>query len=135
MKKTTTKGVSKAKVALGIAAVTAAGIAAYYLSKPANRKKAKAWAASAKKEIEMQLHKLPAVTKVAYEAVVQNVAKKYSAMKDIDAKDIAMMVKEVKAHWPKISAQVKKAEGKAKAAAMKAKKAVKKAVAKKPAKK
>ncbi|OGD32619.1 hypothetical protein A3C91_02015 [Candidatus Azambacteria bacterium RIFCSPHIGHO2_02_FULL_52_12] len=102
-----------AKVGLGLAAAAAAATAAgayFFTGKKgaANRKKAKAWAVKAKKEVVKGIHALKKVDQKAYHAVVHGVMKGYDAVKDIDKKEVAALAGELKSHWKNIQKDVAK---------------------------
>ncbi len=126
MKKTTKTAV---KVGAGMAAVGAAAAAAgyyFYASKNAkvHRQIAAKWAGDLKKKTVAEVKMLKKATPKAFASVVDKAAKAYA---HVDAKEVKKAVKELKANWKHIQAEI----APVKAAA---KKAVKNIV-KKPAKK
>jgi hypothetical protein len=95
-------GPSKAVVA-GIMGLTAAAIGAYYLyghkDAEKNRAKVKGWMLKAKGEVLDELEKVQDVTESVYMAAVDAVAKRYNELKNIDAADLEIFIKEMKNHW------------------------------------
>lgn len=104
-------GKTVSKVGFGIAAVAAVAAAAgaYFFAgeKGAeNRKKAKAWAVKAKKEVVKGIHAMKKADRKAYHAVVEHVMKGYDAVKDIDKKEVAALAGELKSHWNNIQKDI-----------------------------
>lgn len=107
----------KVAVGVGLGLLAAAAVAGYLLSGKRgekNRKKIKAWAENAKKEIAAQLKKLKQVNKAAYNRVVDEVSRKYKAVKSVDPKELEAMVRDVKRHWQNIQQQVAREAAKTK---------------------
>jgi uncharacterized protein HemX len=94
----------------GLAAVAVAAAAgAYFLygkNGASNRKKIRGWTLKAKGEILDQVEKMKEVTEDKYQAVIDKVAQKYQAVKDIDPKEHEQMAKELKSHWKSIKTQL-----------------------------
>lgn len=88
------------KVGLGVAAVSAMALGAYYLygakDSAKNRKKVKAWMLKAKGEVLDQVEKAKELSLEAYNNAVETVAAKYKNMPGISPLDIAAFVKELK---------------------------------------
>jgi len=95
----------------GIATAVAVTAGAYFLygSKNANknRKKVKSWTLKAKGEILEKLENISEVNEEIYQKIVEGVSKKYQALKNINEKDIAEFVKELKGHWKNIAKELK----------------------------
>jgi hypothetical protein len=95
-------GGSRAVVA-GIMGLTAAAIGAYYLyghkDAKKNRARVKGWMLKAKGEVLDELEKAQDVTESVYIAAVDAVAKRYNELKNIDAADLEVFIKEMKDHW------------------------------------
>lgn len=100
MKKTTKKGLA---IGAGVAAIAAAAAGTYFLTSTKKgkqvSKKAVAWAGKAKKEVISEMKKLEAVNQKAYGQVVDEVTKKYKALKNVDVNDVMEFSKELKSHW------------------------------------
>ena len=134
-KKSSGAGTAVAGVAL--AAVAAAAAGAYFFGTKEgakNRKVIGAWAKKAKTEVLKEMKKGKIVSKKAYHDAVSQVIARYKNA-NIDSKEIAATVAELKQHWVAIERDVKKhatALSKTKAAkdVTKVKKAVKKVVKK-----
>ncbi|MSU54345.1 MAG: hypothetical protein EXS48_00695 [Candidatus Staskawiczbacteria bacterium] len=106
-------------IGAGLVAVAAAAAGAYFLygSKNAkqNRKQVKAWTLKAKGEVLEKLEKLKDINEDIYQKVVNEVSKKYQAVKSIDKKDVLEFAKELHSHWKSISKEIvafHKAKGK-----------------------
>src|SRR3989338_6365228 len=97
-------------VGTGLVAVVAAAAGAYFLygSKNAkqHRKQVKSWTLKAKGEVLEKLEKLKEVNEEIYHKVVNEVSKKYQAVKSIDKKDVEELVRELKSHWKSIAKEV-----------------------------
>ena len=95
---------------LGIAAAAAAAIAgAYFLygkSSPKSKRKVRSWALKAKGEILERLEDMEHITQKNYNQVVDEVARGYRGLKNVDRSELTEMVSELKAHWESISKQV-----------------------------
>lgn len=137
MKKSQKKAIA---IGAGVAALTAAAATgAYFLTGKKgvqNRKKIAQWANQAKKEVTTEFKKAEKMSRGAYDAAVDTVAKRYKNLKKLDASELAGLAKELKGHWDSIN------KGMSTSAAKRPRKAAKKAVrkaakkaAKKPAKK
>ena len=99
---------TKKKVATGVGlglATAAAATGAYLMTGKhgeQNRKKLKAWAMKAQKEVLRQAKKMEKMSRPAYEALVDKVTEGYADLKDVDKKDLVMMVRDLKKHWSHI---------------------------------
>jgi hypothetical protein len=97
-------------VALG-ATITAAIAGTYFLygSKNAskNRRKVKSWMLKARGEILERLENISEVNENIYRKIVKDVSEEYQALKNIDKKDIAEFVDELKGHWKNIAKELK----------------------------
>ena len=119
---------SGAKVAVGVgvglAAVAAAAAGAYFLygkNGAKNRKAVKSWMLKAKAEALEQLEKAKDMSEKSYHEIVDKVHKKYSAIKNIDPKEVKELVGELKGHWVEIKKHLDKASKTPKKAAPKKK--------------
>jgi hypothetical protein len=109
MKKTQKKAVA---IGAGVAALAAAAVGTYLLTGKQgakNRKKISSFAEKAKKEIAQELKKTEQVTKKVYDQTVDAVAKKYKAVKNIDAAEIVALTSELKSYWDDMSSTAKSA--------------------------
>lgn len=89
----------------GAAVAAGAAAAAYYLytkASPKTKKAVKGWVLKAKKEVGAELKKLPQMSEAAYTKAIETVAKRYHALKNVDAKDVEAFVQDLKRHWPMI---------------------------------
>jgi predicted RND superfamily exporter protein len=126
------KTAAKVGVGLGIGALAAAAAGAYYLygtkEGAKQRRKIKIWGLKAKAEVMEQLEKMEDVSEAQYRQVIETVAKRYKALKNIDPEEVEEMVKDLKKHWKNIKKHidaakiVKKAKAKVKKSAAKKKK-------------
>jgi hypothetical protein len=85
------------------AAATAAGV--YFLSGDRgakNRKAIKGWALKAKGEVLEKIENLKEVNEETYYKIIDSVAKRYEAMKNVDAEELGKMAAELKSHWKNI---------------------------------
>ena len=102
-------------IGVGVAAALAAAAAgAYFLygkDGAKNRKKIKSWMLKAKGEVLEKMEKLKEVNEEKYNEIVDAVAKKYLAVKEMDAKELALMVKELKSYWKEIHKAVSGKKG------------------------
>src|SRR5690606_37044353 len=89
--------------AIGVGAAIAAAAGAYFLygSKNAkqNRMKVKSWALKAKAEVMEKLEKAQNINEKTFSKIVDDVVKKYKALRNVDAKEIALLAMEMKSHW------------------------------------
>ncbi|MEM9337048.1 MAG: hypothetical protein AAGA35_04300 [Patescibacteria group bacterium] len=124
-------------VGLTAAAVTAAGAYFLYGSKNAarNRKAVKSWMLMAKAEVLESLEDAKEMTQEEYEALIESVAKTYTAVKSASKNDIAAFKKEMKLHWKEIEKTAKPVKKAATRVVKKAAGRVSKKVTKKTAKK
>jgi hypothetical protein len=104
MKNTTIKSIA---LGTGVAAA-AAGIYFLYGAKGAakNRRKIKAWTFKAKGEILEQFENLSEMSEEAYHKIIKEVSDRYQAAKNINKKDIAEFVSELKSYWKNISKEI-----------------------------
>ncbi len=119
-----------AGAALGVAALAAGAAGAFWLygakHSSKHRKLAKSYLLKARAEALEAVEKAKTIDKASYQAIVDKVVAKYSAVSGVTAEETAQLGKDLRAAWAHISAAVTP-KG--------AKKAVKKAPAKKPASK
>jgi hypothetical protein len=104
------KNESKAGLVAGIAAAAAAAAAgAYFLygkNGAKNRRAVKGWMLKAKGEVLDQMEKGKELTEDAYHKIIDRVAQKYQAAKNIDRSELDQMAKELKGHWVSIRRQL-----------------------------
>ncbi len=112
---------NKVMAGVGIAALAAAAAGAAFLygtdAGTKKRKQIKGWSLRMKADVLDKMEKMKDVSEAAYHDVVDAVAKKYEAMKAIDAVEVAALVADMKKHWKGIKKQV---EGSTKKPAKKA---------------
>jgi hypothetical protein len=98
----------RAKTAVGIGALAAAlavvaGV--HYLSGERgkkNRAKLKSWMVKAKREVIARVERIEELDRKAYHAVVDEVARRYRGLKDVDPDELRAMAADMKAHWSNI---------------------------------
>mgnify|MGYP001811468612 CR=1 FL=1 len=116
------KGIGAGEV-VGIGATVAAlGAAAYVLFGPnakKNKKAIKGWAIKMKGEIIEKMEEAKEISEPVYHNIIDKVSAKYAKVKNMDPKDLEMVVAEVKKHW---KAMMKDAKPKSKKKVAKAKK-------------
>lgn len=108
MKKEMPKEAGNHKIALGvgIAAAVATAAGAYFLygsSKgPARRKVLKTWVVKMKGDIMEEVEKMQDISEEVYHSAVDKISAKYAQIKNIDAEELASVVKRLKGHWKDI---------------------------------
>lgn len=114
---------NKKAIAVGAGLALAAAAAGAYLfygkDAPKRRKQIKSWAMKAKAEVLEQIEQLPAIDEKTYNKVVAEVTKRYKALKNVDAAELASLVKELNGYWREIKKHVPKDAEKAAAKAVK----------------
>ena len=98
-------------VGVGLAALTAAAVGAYFLFGKEGKKrrnKVKSWMLKARGEVLEQLENLQELNQAAYNRVIDEVASNYKKLKHIDPLEVAQMVGELKSHWKSIHKQFAK---------------------------
>lgn len=106
-------------VAVGVAAVSAV---AYLLMGPngkKNRKDLKAWMVKMKADVAEKMENLKEVSASKYHDIVDEVASKYSKLKNINPADIKAEVLSLKKEWSKIASGNKKKTSSKKSAIVK----------------
>ena len=107
-------------IVAGIAGLTAAAVGAYYLygskNAPKNRAQVKGWMLKAKGEVLEKLEGVQDISESVYATAVDAVAKKYQAVKNIDAQELESFITNMKAHWSGIKKSAKKSPAKKKTA-------------------
>ncbi len=137
--KKTTKGQSTTAIALeigaGALALATAGAGYYfYGDKRAkkHRQAASAWAKGMKSSVLKQAKTLSRIEQKSVAKIVDEAAKAYTNVKNVDKKDLTQAAKELKANWKEIQKEIEAAHKKAKPVAKKsvatAKKTAKKVV-------
>lgn len=112
-------------IGVGMALAAAGAAAAYFLTgkKGAQRRKQiRGWMLKAKGEVLEKMEQAKDMNEELYSQIVEAVAKKYQAMKMVDAKELAEFNKEMRGHWRDIKKHIEP---------KKAKKATKKTAKKK----
>src|SRR4051812_21905054 len=111
-KKTMTTGEKTAiGVGAGIAVAAAAAGAYYFLGSDKakeHRRKAAKWANDMKRDIEKEVKGVTDASPRAINAIIDRVAKTYTAAKTVDADEILRAAKELKSNWDAIQAQTKR---------------------------
>lgn len=128
------KAMTAVKVGAGIALAAAAVAGAYWLygkDGSKNRRKVRSWALKMKGEILEKIEDAPELTRSLYEGAIEEISKRYKALKNVDPKELDVVVKDLKKAWGNISKQLGGAKKSVRKAATTAKTAAKKTVAKK----
>ncbi len=93
--------------AAGLAALAAAAAGAYYFygSKHSarHRRKMKSWAVKARGEVMERIENMKDLTKESYDTAISQVMDKYKKVKNIPPGELALLAKEMKGHWDRIS--------------------------------
>jgi hypothetical protein len=101
-KKVEKKGIS-AKQIIGIGAgVAALTAAAYVLFGPEGKKNRKAihgWAVKMKGEIIEKFEEVKELTEPVYHNIIDSAKAKYSKLKNVDQKELEIIINEIKKHW------------------------------------
>ena len=132
MNKATNKAVA---VGGGLALAAALIAGAYFLygkDGAKNRKKVRSWMLKMKGEVLEQIENAPEISEALYGKLIEEVASRYKALKNVDPKELQDTIRELKGHWAKIKKQM---TTKAKTAKKVVKATAKKTVAKAKAKK
>ena len=104
------------------AAATAAGAAAgyyFYASKNAkkNRKVAAKWASDLQKDVIKRAGALQRIDRAAVAKIVEQSARAYQGLRDLDRGEVERAAKELKSNWKKIAGELTKAKTSTKGAA------------------
>lgn len=108
------KGSSKnntSKIVGAIAGIAAISVATYLLAGPhgkKNRKDLKAWMLKMKADVAEKVENLKEVSATKYHDIVDEVANKYSKLKNIDKNDIMAEAMHLKKEWSKMTKSGKK---------------------------
>lgn len=109
MAKKVTTGEKVAMGAVGVAALAGLAAAGYFLygkDGARNRKKIKSWMLKAKGEVLEGVEKMKDVSEEEYAMILDKVATKYKAVKNIDPAEVEAMVKELRGHWKSIKKSI-----------------------------
>lgn len=99
-------------VGIGLAAITAAALGAYFLygtGGEQRRKKVRGWMLKARGEVLEQLEGLKSFNQAAYNRVIDEVGSRYKKLKNIDPVEVTEMAQELKGHWSAIKQQFRTA--------------------------
>jgi hypothetical protein len=108
------KGMSGKAMGIGAGLVAAAAIGAYFLGGKdgaKNRKAVKGWMLKAKGEVLEKLENLESVSQEAYDKAVKEVTARYQTMKQVDPKEFAALMVEMKKYWNMMKRGAKKPSG------------------------
>lgn len=100
------------KVVGAIAGIAALSVATYLLVGPngkKNRKDLKAWMVKMKADVAEKIENLKEVSTPVYEKIVDEVANKYSKIKNINQNDLKAEAMHLKKEWLKLAKSGKKA--------------------------
>lgn len=107
--------VKKAKMVKGAeiggvitAALLAASAGAYLLSDKKNQAKMKSWAKKARVEVAKRTKAAKHLGETQYNAIVDEVIKRYGPLEDVSARDLIAAGKELKAQWGAIQRSAQK---------------------------
>jgi hypothetical protein len=112
MKKTQKKAIG---IAAGAATLAAGAAALYFFSGKdgaKNRKKVGTWAQKFKKDVLHEMTNLQSTSKKSYHGAVDTVTMRYKALKKIEPSELAVLAKELKGHWDRISKELGSAKTK-----------------------
>ena len=103
----------KKSIGAGMLAATAAGVAAgyyFYASKDAkkNRKIVAKWAVDLKNDVVREAKKAHSIDRKDILAIVDTSARAYKRVRDLNGKDVARAVGELKDNWQEIAKELKK---------------------------
>ncbi len=114
MAKKKSTGKKAAGIGLGVAAALAAGAYFLYGSKEGAKRRAKikGWMLKAKGEVLERLEKAKEVNQKTYHKIVDDVAKKYKGLTNVDLKELEGLKKDMKKHWKNIQKQISEGEKK-----------------------
>ncbi len=102
----------KVGVAAGLAVLAAAAAGAYFLygkGGAARRQKAKSWMLKMKGDVLERLENMKRVDKAAYNRAVDEVGRRYKALKAVAPGELSVIVREMKGHWKNIERELAKA--------------------------
>lgn len=122
-KKAEKKGMSnqgKVLMGAGIAALAAATAGAVFLygteAGKRSRKNIKSWSLKMRADVMDRMENMKDWSEGSYHSVIDNVAKKYKGVKNLDPIEVAALVRDLKAHWKTISRQIQSSQKKRKPA-------------------
>jgi hypothetical protein len=101
------------------AAALAAATGAYLLADKKTKTKAKAWVSQAKVEIAKHAKMAKKMGEKEYDAIVDQVVKKYGSLDNITAGDVMQAAKDLKSQWNNIQEHAKMLSGNTKKPAIK----------------
>lgn len=101
-------------IGAGIAAATAAAYLMYGPDAKKNRKVVKSWAVKMKGEILEKFENAKEITEPVYHEILDKAMTKYSALKNVDAAEVAGVVAEIRKHWKSMTAKKSKVKSGAK---------------------
>lgn len=90
---------------LTAAALTAAG--AYLLSSSSQRRRAKAWAMKARREVAKNLRVARRMSEAEYKRVVDRATKRYGALHNVNAREALQVAADMKAEWQRMRKDAK----------------------------
>lgn len=95
-------------IGVSVAAIAAGAAGAYFLSSAKKRKELKGWMLKMKGEALEKVENLKEATEPAYHRAIDEAAKRYHVLKNIDQKELAQIIKELKSHWKHINQKINK---------------------------
>ncbi len=105
-----TKKVRRMAVEAGVGVLTAAALAAagaYLLSSKSQRRKAKAWAMKARREVAKNVKMARRMGEKEYARVVDRAARRYAALHGVSSVEWKKAAKDLKTEWSRIERDAK----------------------------
>ncbi len=99
------KKMRKVAVEAGVGVLTAAALAtagAYLLSSKSQRRKAKAWALKARREVAKSVKMARRMTEKEYTRVVDSAMKRYGALHGVGGAELKKAARDLKTEWARI---------------------------------
>lgn len=101
-----TKLANALRTGLGLAVAATAGAYFLYKKNPRFRQQANAWSKNMKKEIFNELGSLKNVNRESFNKVVDQVGGRFEKLKDVNKKELAGLVKDLKESWRHFSTEL-----------------------------
>lgn len=102
----------KMTIGIGIAGAIAAAAGAYFLygstKGPARRKVVRTWIVKMKGDVMEEVENMKELSEDSYHEAIDKIAEKYSKIKDINTKELATTIKQLKSHWKDIKKEANK---------------------------
>ncbi len=109
-KKSNQIGGEKIAIGAGIAAIAAAAAGAYLLygtdAGKKKRKQIKSWTLKAKADVLEKMESLKDINEEIYNKIVDEVAQKYKAVKEVDVDELGELVRSLQGQWKSIKKHI-----------------------------